>query len=854
MRKKEGVIRYVIAFLLPIVLWMAVFAFNEQYPFGDKTLLIWDTNYQYVALLSHFHDILHGNASFFYSLSDSLGGNAYAIGSYYYLFSPIHWIAFFFEKEHMYICVLIIVLIKLGLSGLSMNVYLSYRNHSCNRNLLLAFSTAYAASSYVSAYFYNFMWLDAVIILPVIVLGIDCLLDKKAYGKYIFVASLASSIIINYYVAFMVCIFVGLYFLFSFDRWKRDLKVLGEFVLFAFLSEISSTFVTIPGLLAIISRDESITNSSKVSLLWDGKLTNIMWGTTPQTQIQNGNPLWYVGIAVLICAICAFVGKTSYKYKLKYGFLLLIFLLSNVIVPLDLVWGLGHEPSGCPYRYMFIATFLLVVIAADSAATIDAEKNKENAKCLIISAIILVVIFSLVKLIYKEDITSQLLIKNLLLVVISLVILLISFTKSFYPVLILLILVDLGSNAYYYENGNAVFDTETVDTYESDSKALLSLTSNEAIDNRYRVEYGTAAREMQMDTPFLTGTKSITGYSSLESQEKCLVLKALGYETTDNGDYLVYDEDNTKTAEALLGINYIVTAREYSEYKLIDQKDNLRLYETGLGLPMAYLSDTDIIDISQDSYSNYFEWMNALLEAIKSGSGTFDQMGIESVNIINGAANEVDGIYEATADGTQIMMMYKDQNLEDSRIAYLRYGFDDEELEKINIYVGGEEISLDNQKTAVKNLGEVNSEDEVMIVITLNTADIFDIHKLGVYTENVEKLSDLGECLSQQAIDIDYGHGNVIKANVNFGDNQTLILPVVWEKGWKLYIDGKQEEISGKIVYNLMAISALAGEHQIVLKYTPPGLVTGAIISLLGLFMVLGYLWIEHSRKRYELS
>ncbi len=81
-----------------------------------------------------------------------------------------------------------------------------------------------------------------------------------------------------------------------------------------------------------------------------------------------------------------------------------------------------------------------------------------------------------------------------------------------------------------------------------------------------------------------------------------------------------------------------------------------------------------------------------------------------------------------------------------------------------------------------------------------------------------------------------------------------MILPIVWEKGWKLYIDGKQEKISGKIVYNLMAISALAGEHEIVLKYTPPGLVTGAIISILGLFMALGYLWIEHSRKRYELS
>lgn len=115
---------YVLAFLIPIVTWLAIFAVWGQYPFGDKTLLIWDANFQFVSFFAKWHDILHGKAGFFYSLSDSLGGNIYSIGAYYYLFSPLHLLTFFFKKESLYKCLCLIFFIKTGFMGVSLFHYL----------------------------------------------------------------------------------------------------------------------------------------------------------------------------------------------------------------------------------------------------------------------------------------------------------------------------------------------------------------------------------------------------------------------------------------------------------------------------------------------------------------------------------------------------------------------------------------------------------------------------------------------------------------------------------------------------------------------------------------------------------
>ena len=64
--------------------------------------------------------------------------------------------------------------------------------------------------SYLSANQFNVMWLDALIGLPLIILGVDALLQKRNPLYYVFPLSL--TILSNYYTGYMICLFLGLYF------------------------------------------------------------------------------------------------------------------------------------------------------------------------------------------------------------------------------------------------------------------------------------------------------------------------------------------------------------------------------------------------------------------------------------------------------------------------------------------------------------------------------------------------------------------------------------------------------------------------------------------------------------------
>ena len=73
----------------------------------------------------------------------------------------------------------------------------------------------YAFIGYNLAYFINIMWFDAVLLLPIVVLGIEQLKNKKYYT---YIIALTLSIISNFYIGFSVCIFSALYMLYDFFR------------------------------------------------------------------------------------------------------------------------------------------------------------------------------------------------------------------------------------------------------------------------------------------------------------------------------------------------------------------------------------------------------------------------------------------------------------------------------------------------------------------------------------------------------------------------------------------------------------------------------------------------------------
>lgn len=73
------------------------------------------------------------------------------------------------------------------------------------------FGMFYALSAYSAAYSWNIMWLDCIVLIPLIMLGLEKLVDENKC--YLYCISLGLCIFTNYYISIMVCISVCLYFI-----------------------------------------------------------------------------------------------------------------------------------------------------------------------------------------------------------------------------------------------------------------------------------------------------------------------------------------------------------------------------------------------------------------------------------------------------------------------------------------------------------------------------------------------------------------------------------------------------------------------------------------------------------------
>lgn len=64
-----------------------------------------------------------------YVFAGNQGGDMYGVGAYY-LFSPYNLLFYFFDEQNLYAGVLVVLLLKIGSMGLTMNLYLQRKNAS----------------------------------------------------------------------------------------------------------------------------------------------------------------------------------------------------------------------------------------------------------------------------------------------------------------------------------------------------------------------------------------------------------------------------------------------------------------------------------------------------------------------------------------------------------------------------------------------------------------------------------------------------------------------------------------------------------------------------------------------------
>lgn len=358
--------------LLSILIMIAVMAINHVTPFGNRNLLASDVGAQYSPFLTMLQHMLKTHTLSLYSFNVGIGSNLVALISYY-LMSPFNLLLIFFKSSQVPIFITLVIILKIGLSAVAMNYFLQ-RHFETQSWATVLFANAYSLCGFVATNYFNLMWLDSLIWLPLIITGVDQLYRNRKFGMLF--GWLSVSIITNYYLGYMTCIFVGLYavYLVFVNReetqsikstLKNSWSFIGKVLQIGILSALTSMVVLLPTALEMFKTAKVNTNQN---LPWNqfglDILTQLgMGGTNFNSHLVHA-PTIYSSLFVALLVLFYFVHPAiSRIYKRTALVMLLVLLLTMWITPLNLVWHMLQEPVGFPFRNVFFYSFFAVMLA-----------------------------------------------------------------------------------------------------------------------------------------------------------------------------------------------------------------------------------------------------------------------------------------------------------------------------------------------------------------------------------------------------------------------------------------------------------------------------------------------------------
>lgn len=221
LKRKNGIVddKYLlrkycaISALISFGIMMVIYLFHgNTLWFGDHTVLRMDLYHQYGPLYAEVYDRLTSGSSMVYSWTSGLGGSF--LGNLFnYCSSPFALVMLILGHKNMPEAIAIMIMLKAMLSATSFTYYANKSNGDVRKESII-FGLLYAFSGYFVAFSWNIMWLDAVAVFPLVMLGIEKIIQYNKPGLYIF--TMTYTMITNYYMAYMVCILSVMYFLYYF--------------------------------------------------------------------------------------------------------------------------------------------------------------------------------------------------------------------------------------------------------------------------------------------------------------------------------------------------------------------------------------------------------------------------------------------------------------------------------------------------------------------------------------------------------------------------------------------------------------------------------------------------------------
>lgn len=874
-----------LAFVCSAVLMLLVYYCFDIIPFGEKTVLRMDLYHQYGPLFAELYDRITQLKSMLYSWNTG-GGGAF-LGNYFnYLSSPIGGlIVLLFGHENVPEAIGAMVFLKNALAAASMAFYLK-KSTGKNDFTISAFGILYAFCGFFIAYYWNIMWIDAMYLLPLIVLGIERIINKQKATFYI--VMLAISFFSNYYMSYMICIFAVLYFLVYFFSNYSIKEVLptkpiyvdddGEIYKRKVDDVLYSRFVT-SGLLFALGSFVAV-GLAAVALLptyFCLKACSATSGTFPADYQFYNNifdflanhlssldptirssgetvlPNVYCGIiTVMLVPLYIFCDKIKAKERAAHIILLAVFFLGFNLNYLNYIVHAFHFPNDLPFRFSFIYSFVLLSMAYKALINIKSF----STKALLGSGVATILFIVLVQELGSKNVQEATVYLSIAFAAVYTVVLGLMKKKEFAQSAVSLLLMCcvfaevavcdtdhfvMSQQKPNFVNGYTEFRElkEKLDTVEGNDKYRMELTDINTLMDASWFNYN-----------------GVSVFSSMAYEKSANLQHNLGLNSNYINSYVYAPQ--TPVYNAMMSLKYLVnndgSMMNGELFEEVAGNDSFTAYRNNYYLPIAYCV-SDEVSKWITTGSNPFEIQNDYWTRATDAGDVFKK--------IPASTYSTDNIRDDEAILSENFTYYKDA-VNESGSMVIKYEVP--ESENVYLYADcktAESISVsgtngfsktqDPDDPYVLDCGYYEKGEIITLEISIpadKESGYADIYAVGLDMNNFEAGYNK---LAASTMDITEFTDTHIKGTVNVKATELVYTSINYDEGWEITVDGEKVEpiaIGGALI----GIDAAPGTHTIEMTYKPKGLAIGAIVSGGTLVALIVTLLIIHIVKKKRLA
>ena len=846
--REQRALYALLSFFIPVIVLTLALIGLRIAPFGDKhSLAISDAKF-YLNGQLFLARLLRGEENWLYSLNNGLGNNEWSVLAW----GGIHFgglLALLAKLETIPSVFTWICVVNMSLCGLTMYLLLAYLYGDKFSHLI--FSTGYALIGFNVVNCYQTLFFMGPQMLPLMALGLVKLL--RGESPLVYILSLGTCILLNFYFGFHLCVASVILFCVYLYLHREELagKVKGLFARWAVASVLAGLLgavVWLPTLKAY-SGGGRLNQTGLTEYTFTENMpfiqifSKLFSGANSTNELVIGLPNIFCGILVVALVILFFMDKKiGARYKKAAAVVLGIYLLSFYMPAFTLLMHGGTHTNWFPYRYSYVFSFLLILLAAEKFERLDEITLADTKRCGTALLIGVILVFST----RYEFVTGGAVLLDLALLLLMWLGFYLYKTKpELTPksTLALFLLLIVCGNLY----ANFFISTKNVQEWELDleeyrKNIMVSGALTEALDKMepgfFRMEKDRSESETVGADPALYNYNGVSNSGPAIRAFVHKELCKLGINWFDMRHW--YSEGVPAATDTLLGLKYILSERDLTEEKNYEKLIHLEgtgMYKNTFTLSPAILSSTSVQELTLGE--NVFDNLNMVWKGMTGGEkDIFTAQEDVTYTLVTDYApqsvtsRELRESFSAAEEKTE-----EEKNEKPEPRSYFEYSFtaaQDGPIYYFDTSIPGSPNGL--PEPAIKYVGFYHKGDavegKIPVVNGIGTGDFlrgYCVNLAFAYADNAQ-LEEYAQLLNSRDCTFNVVHENDLTGSFTAEEGQRILFTIPWDEGWSCFIDGKPVPIDK--TWNLfMSVAVPAGQHTYEMKFFPAWMNYGLVLS-----------------------